>query len=514
MSDDYVIGAVIGEGLMGPRHAGRYRPSGHPVALEEVPPALLDRPEFVERLAVAGRQAAAITDSHVVALYDLVRLGPRLYVVTELVRSRSLAALLGAEPTLPIPAAMLVLDSVLAGLQEIHRAGMCHGDVSPEVVVITPTGSVRLAEVGVAGVLAGDPAMPARPAVQPPEGGVPSAAADLFAAGALLRELLSGMGPEQGGDWPGPGRLGDLVRRSLARAPDRRFPSAVDFRRELESVAAEQLGTGWQVQSDLAARATRPLGPQPPRRRPERTVTLLLGEEPAGSGSAGSTAAGGGEAPAVLPPPPPRAPPAPASAGPLPGRAVETPVVFPTASAVGPGPFEAGAGRWGAAPGPAPARPPLLRAPAPRVSRRRRRRWAVALVAVLVVAAAAVVALLLLTPRIPSPVAASPPLRVAGIHLSVQPGTSGGCDTTFTFTATGSLSGAGKLTYRWVKTTAGSTPIYDQYTVTITRSEGSFKFTTPLELTGRATVASTVTFQLLSPAEPAQTQTVHYTCAQ
>jgi serine/threonine protein kinase len=508
MSDDYVIGAAIGDGLMGPRYAGRYRPSGHPVALEEVPPALLGRREFVERLAAAGRQAASITDSHVVALYDLVRLGPRLYVVTELVRARNLAALLGAEPTLPAPAALLVLDSVLAGLQEIHGAGISHGDVCPDAVVVTQAGTVRLADVGVAMVLAADPSMPSRPAVQPPEGGIPSPAADLFAAGALLRELLSGLRPEQTGDWPDPDRLGELVRRSLAPEPDRRFPSALEFRRELEGVAAERLGSGWQVKSDLAARATRPLGPQPPRRRAERTVTLRLDGEPDGSAGVEPSALVGGETPPVGPPLPWSLPPP--APGPPPAGAAGTPPVFASAAAVGPDPFEGSGGPW-ASPGSTPYVPQRSRNSAPRRPHRGRRA-AVILVALLVVAAA-VAAVLLLTPLVRSSPPASTPLRVGDdVRLTVQPGTSGGCDSTFTFTATGSLSGTGRLTYRWIKSVAGSTPVYDQYTVTVARGEGTFRFTTPLELTGQATLASTVTFQVLSPSAPAQSETVHYTC--
>lgn len=109
MGDDYVIGAVMGEGLVGPRFAGRYRPSGHPVALEEIPHELLARPDFVERLAVSGRLAASLTATHVVRVYDLVRVAHRLYVVNELCRGRSLAALMGPE-TLPLPSALAVAE--------------------------------------------------------------------------------------------------------------------------------------------------------------------------------------------------------------------------------------------------------------------------------------------------------------------------------------------------------------------------------------------------------------------
>lgn len=264
MSEDYVVGAAIGDGLMGSRYAGRYRPSGHPVALEQVPRALSGRPEFVDRLARAGKAAYGVTKSHVVAVYDLVRLGPDLYVVTELVRARRLTALLGAERSLPLPAALTIANSVLAGLEEIHRAGLSHGDVSPDVVVITPAGGVRITELGVAAVLAADPTVSGCPALEPPEGDAPSQAADLYAGGALLRELVSGLRPEQAGPWAGPGSLEPLVMRSLAPAPADRFPTAGAFRQELQSAAAALLGSGWRVQSDLAARVSRPLGPQAP----------------------------------------------------------------------------------------------------------------------------------------------------------------------------------------------------------------------------------------------------------
>jgi serine/threonine-protein kinase len=521
MTDDYVIGAVIGAGLLGRRFAGRYRPSGHPVALEEVPHTLLNRPDFVERLAFAARQTAAVTGSHVIAVYDLVRLDQRLYVVTELVPGRSLAALLGADRALPLPTALLVVDSVLAGLEEIHHAHLTHGDVCPDVVVITPTGDVRITGLGVAAALAADPAMPAWPAVQPPEGGVPSAAADLYATGALLRELVSGMRPEEGGPWPGPGGLEPLVSRSLAPTPAERFPSAVDFRQELESAAAELLGTGWQAQSDLAGRAIRPLGPQAPRHRSARTVTVSLAGTPAAPAPSTLSATGVQEPSAGVPapqlgpplPPPPPPPPVPEATASLPGVTAPDPTVSSTAWRVGPDPFEATTRPQSSEPGLGSRDSRRDGTPLPRMPRKHRRRHlAIALTALFAVAVVAAAVVVLLMPHASAP-AGTGPLRIGDdVRLTVQPSTTGTCGTTFTFTATGSLSGAGTLTYRWVKSTAGGTPVYNQYSVTITPSEGSFRFTTPLQLTGPATLDGTVSFQVLSPQTRTKTQTIHYSC--
>ena len=484
MSGDYIVGAVIGEGLMGPRSTGRYRPSGHPVSLEEVPARLLSGGDFVERLALASRQAATVADHNVAAVYDLVRIGQRLYVVTELVRGRSLPALLGADGSLPLPAVMLIVDAVLAGLEGIHRAGIAHGDVSPDVIVITPAGAVRITELGVAAVLAADPAMPGSPAVEPPEGGAPSVAADLYATGALLRELVSGMRPEESGEVRGPETLVRLVNRSLAGVPEVRFTTATEFRLELETVATQLLGPGWRVQSDLAARATRSLGPQPARSRLGHTVTVNLAGEPPPP-----------PALSVTPADPPSGNPPPAAPLTDPGTATaptaESPPLNPApagdAVAAQPGPAaqfdpdpfatpegsqlsEPGAGSPGGS-----ARPPR---------RRRRRRW-IWLLAGLVVG--------------------------DDVRLTVRPGSTAGCGTTFTFTATGSLSGSGTLTYQWVRSTAGGSPTFSKFSVTIS-SDNSFRFTTPIQLTGPATIDTTVTFQVLSPQARTASQTIHYVC--
>lgn len=556
MSEDYVVGAAIGDGLMGPRFAGRYRPSGHPVALEQVPRPLSDRPEFVDRLARAGKAAHGVTKSHVVAVYDLLRLGTTLYVVTELVRARRLAALLGAERLLPLPAALTIANSVLAGLEEIHRAELSHGDVSPDVVVITPAGGVRVTELGVAAVLAADPTISGCPALAPPEGAAPSPAADLYGAGALLRELISGLRPEQAGPWAGPASLESLVSRSLDPEPASRFPTARAFRQELQAAAAALLGTTWRVQSDLAVRVSRPLGPSAPRRRPDRTVTLARAGEPAAPAppvaAAGEDLSGGSSPtpqpavrPGISPTPAPATPPPgwPPSGPPLaPPRgwppsdaslpALSSPVPAPPAEpdemAAGGAPVEA--------PAPEPAPPPVaseligvdpfapadgwsppaadLRVSSRRPPRRRRRRGlAIALAVLIVVAAAAAAWLVVLSPTPPARSTPAPLAVGNDLRLTVLPGSSGGCDTTFSFTATGSVSGAGTLTYRWVKTIAGSAPVYDQYSLAITTHEGSYKFTTPLQLTGPASLAATVTFEVISPAARSAAQTIHYTCA-
>jgi hypothetical protein len=138
----------------------------------------------------------------------------------------------------------------------------------------------------------------------------------------------------------------------------------------------------------------------------------------------------------------------------------------------------------------------------------------VGLVAVAALVAAGAVVVLEPAPAAPTTAGAHPLAVGDDVRLTVQPGSTAGCGTTFTFTATGSLSGSGTLAYQWVRSTAGGSPTFTQLSEPIS-SDSSFRLTTPIQLTGPATsddTTITVTFQVLSPQARTASQTIHYVC--
>jgi hypothetical protein len=330
------------------------------------------------------------------------------------------------------------------------------------------------------------------------------------------------MRPEESGEVRGPETLVRLVNRSLAGVPEVRFTTATDFRLELETVATQLLGPGWRVQSDLAARATRSLGPQPPRSRLGHTVTVSLAGEPPPPPALSVTPADppSGNPPPATPLTDPGTATAPtAESRPLnPAPAGDAVAAQPgPATPFDPEPFAAPEGSQLSEPG---AGSPGGGARPPRRRRRRRWIWLLAGLAGLVVVAAAVAAgaVVLLQPPAATPApttAGAHPLAVGDdVRLTVQPGTTAGCGTTFTFTATGSVSGSGTLTYQWVRSAAGGSPTFTQLSEPIS-SDSSFRLTTPIQLTGPATIDDTtitVTFQVLSPQARTASQTIHYVC--
>jgi serine/threonine-protein kinase len=171
-----------------------------------------------------------------------------------------------ARGALGVPAALAVLEPVLAGLAEAHRRGLVHRDVKPENVLISRAGAVKVADFGLvtaaaqagashAGMILGTVAYLSPEQVTT---GSADARSDVYAAGVLAYELLTGTVPFTGDTAisvayrhvhdevpppsalaPGiPAELDDLVVRATRRAPAARPADAAAFLAALCRVAA------------------------------------------------------------------------------------------------------------------------------------------------------------------------------------------------------------------------------------------------------------------------------------
>lgn len=195
--------------------------SGETVAARVLTPdAVVDR-AALRRSLRKGTPWLTLRDPHLVAIRELVEERHRVAVVTDHLDAGSLRAVLRSEGPLPPRTAAALLAGVLSGLAALHRAGLVHGDVRAENVLLasywrrlTP-GSARL----------GDPVLPGL--VAPRDG---TAADDVRDAGALLFEALTGSRPDPGVGGPGaldvPPRLWNALAGMLAPEPARRPTAA------------------------------------------------------------------------------------------------------------------------------------------------------------------------------------------------------------------------------------------------------------------------------------------------
>ncbi|RJK96859.1 Stk1 family PASTA domain-containing Ser/Thr kinase [Vallicoccus soli] len=175
-----------------------------PVAVKVMHPALAADEEAVARFIREARASARLSDPGVVAVFDQGTDGDEVFLVMEHVEGRTLRALLRERGRLGPGEALDLLERVLAALAAAHRAGIVHRDVKPENVLLADDGRVKVADFGLAraatsshtgGALVGTVSYLAPELV---ERGVADARSDVYSAGVVLFELLTGGKPFTG----------------------------------------------------------------------------------------------------------------------------------------------------------------------------------------------------------------------------------------------------------------------------------------------------------------------------
>ncbi|MDQ1620459.1 MAG: eukaryotic-like serine/threonine-protein kinase [Actinomycetota bacterium] len=276
--DTTVKDPLVGRVLDGRYHVEQRLARGGMATVYEAVDARLDRTialkvmhanlaadeEFVSRFIREAKSAARLSHPNVVAVYDQGADGGHVFLAMEHVPGRTLRDLLRDPGRISPRQALEVLEPMLAALGAAHQAGIVHRDVKPENVLLSDDGRVKVADFGLAravssstshtnsGILMGTVGYLSPEQV---ERGIADPRSDVYAAGIVLYEMLTGVKPYDGDtpiqiayrhvhdDVPPPSRLvpglpaelDALVARATSRDPDGR---PVDARRFLTEVVA------------------------------------------------------------------------------------------------------------------------------------------------------------------------------------------------------------------------------------------------------------------------------------
>ena len=266
------------------------------VAVKVMRAHLAEDPEFVERFSREARAAARLSTPEVVAVHDqgTDAATGTAYLVMEYVAGRTLRDLIRDGGPLAPGRALDLLEPVLRALAAAHAAGLVHRDVKPENVLLGDDGRVKVADFGLAraietsaltatsGVLIGTVAYLAPEQV---EHGTADARTDVYAAGILLWEMLTGTPPYGGAtplsvayrhvndDVPAPSTVvegipqavDDLVVSATRRDPAARPVDGGAFLAELRAVRADLPADPAGVVRAAGPHATQVI-PRPPAR--------------------------------------------------------------------------------------------------------------------------------------------------------------------------------------------------------------------------------------------------------
>jgi protein kinase-like protein len=214
----YRLEAEIARGAIGTVWRATDTTTGTAVAVKLLRTEAAGLPELVDGLLAEAEILAQLDHPGVVRVVDLVTSGAALALVMDLVEGADLRRRLRAEGPLPPAVAADIVAQVADALEHVHGRGVVHGDVKPgNLLVPADGGPVRLADFGVArrtdrpaGVTHATPEYVAPEVVN---GEVPTPAADVYALGIVLYELVAGRSPYRGGT------AGDVLSRHATCVP-------------------------------------------------------------------------------------------------------------------------------------------------------------------------------------------------------------------------------------------------------------------------------------------------------
>jgi beta-lactam-binding protein with PASTA domain/serine/threonine protein kinase len=201
------------------------------IALKVMRPHLAEDEAFVSRFRREARSAARLSHPNVVAVYDQGEDDGQVFLAMEYVPGHTLRQVLSDEGALTPRAALDILDPILQALAAAHAAGLVHRDVKPENVILREDGVVKVADFGLAravasqantsssGILLGTVAYLSPEQV---ERGVADVRSDVYAAGLVLYEMLTG---EKAFTGETPIHVAYQHVHSAAPAPSSRMPS-------------------------------------------------------------------------------------------------------------------------------------------------------------------------------------------------------------------------------------------------------------------------------------------------
>jgi serine/threonine-protein kinase len=235
LGERFEIVALLGTGPAGSLFRARDKELGEVVALKVFEPAALTDAGQFERLDSDLQRVRKLIHPNIARTYDLGRAGGLPFLARELVAGTALADLLAGDRRLPAPAALRLARQLAEALAEAHGEGLVHGRLGLRNLLLEPTGRgrphLRVADFGVASPLDAAGArwtgLAGTEGYLAPEragGAAPHPSQDVYAAGVVAVELLTGRRPGPRVGAPN-GRLRTLLDAMTEPDPARRTPS-------------------------------------------------------------------------------------------------------------------------------------------------------------------------------------------------------------------------------------------------------------------------------------------------
>jgi serine/threonine-protein kinase len=269
---EYEIESFLGKGSIGKVYLAKHRRIGRRVALKTVHLEQKfeddeDRTEFYKRLQREAELCAKMQHPNIVTLYDVGYEDDLVsYLATEYIDGESLLARLRRTRPLPVSEAMPIAFDLLRALAYAHSKGVIHRDIKPANILLTSEGQAKIADFGVARPL-NSSLTTTRSLVGTPNYMSPeqvkttpvSTRSDLFSAGVVIYEMLTGAKPFASPDLSGilynvvnhtpplasevnpavPKSVSRVIAKLLAKKAEERYANATETLEDLDRASRD-----------------------------------------------------------------------------------------------------------------------------------------------------------------------------------------------------------------------------------------------------------------------------------
>jgi serine/threonine-protein kinase len=277
----YLVLSLLGRGGMGTVYAARDTRLGRDVALKFLPHHLAADAGAEEQLLAEARAAAALEHPNVCVVHEIGETDDgRPFIAMARYEGETLRQRLRGAP-LPVDEAVGIAVQIARGLAAAHARGIIHRDVKPGNVMLTPDGTVKLLDFGIArfadATLTSSGATPGTVAYMSPEqtrGASLDRRSDLWSLGVVLYEMLAGQRPFRGGNEHA---LMEAVVNDEPEPVDALRPETPEAaRRVVERLLRKDPAERYASADELLADLTSGSGPKEPPKRRSRWVAPIV----------------------------------------------------------------------------------------------------------------------------------------------------------------------------------------------------------------------------------------------
>lgn len=273
LGERYQLQDPIGRGGMATIYRGRDLRMERVVAIKVLREVYSTDPKFVTRFQREAKSASALQHPNIVQVYDYGQSDGNYFIVMELIEGTDLRRYLRSRGVLAVDRAIIIAHDVALGLGAAHRRQIVHRDVKPQNVLVGSDGSIKLTDFGIASVYKDINAERLTTtgmtlgtvqyyAPEQAQGEIVSPAADVYALGIVIYEMLTGRTPFDG-DTPVavamqhiqdapippsqlnsniPPALEEIVLRCLEKIPEMRYRDGNSLARALEMLGEDDIG--------------------------------------------------------------------------------------------------------------------------------------------------------------------------------------------------------------------------------------------------------------------------------